>query len=76
MTRPYAIDNEAQLLLAIAALQKDPKLSERRAAALYGVKRTSIQNRRAGRLAKRDSYNGRHTLTSCESRRTQESMTG
>jgi hypothetical protein len=40
---------ESRIVLALEALKKDPKLSVRRAATIYEIPRTSLQNRRAGK---------------------------
>lgn len=57
---------EARLTLAIQALEKDAFLSERRAAAIYNVPRTSLQKRRAGSTPKRDYTPVARKLTKLE----------
>ena len=41
---------ECQINLAVEALKQDPKLSQRRAAAIYKVPQSTLSARRAGRL--------------------------
>jgi hypothetical protein len=43
------LNNERDILLALQAIQKDPKLSIRRAAAIYNIPFSILQARRAGR---------------------------
>jgi hypothetical protein len=45
-------NNEVNILLALQALQRDPKLSVRRAAALYRVSEWSIRRRQKGMLSR------------------------
>jgi hypothetical protein len=52
MTKP---SYEANILLAIQAIKRDPKLSIRAAAKLYNIPRTTLMDRRAGRTARRDT---------------------
>jgi hypothetical protein len=40
--------NEANIILALQALQKNPKLSMRRAADIYHIKWTTLRNRKNG----------------------------
>jgi len=46
--------NEAQLILALKALEKDPKLPISKAAEIYTVSYTTLYNQRAGRPARHD----------------------
>jgi len=46
--------NEARVILALEALQRDKKLSLRAAAKLYNVSTSTLGDRRAGRPARRD----------------------
>jgi hypothetical protein len=52
MNTPY---KEAQLFLALQAIEQDPKLTIRRAAAHYNVPRSTLATRRHGTLSRRDS---------------------
>src|ERR1700712_1386234 len=45
---------EARLQLALQAIKEDGNLSERRAAAVYNVTRTTLVNRRARKQSRRD----------------------
>ena len=45
---------ESQLVLALKALQTDPKLSLRKVAKIYKVPLTTLSNRRRGRQSKRE----------------------
>lgn len=58
--------NESDLVLALNALQSDPKLSIRKAAEIYKVSRATLQRRRNGRAAKRDTRPPCQKLTSYE----------
>ena len=58
--------NESDLVLALNALQSDPKLSVRKAAEIYNVSRVTLQRRRDGRAAKRDTQPPCQRLTSYE----------
>jgi hypothetical protein len=49
--------NEAKTILALQALQNDPKLSLRKAAAIYHVDRFALSRRRQGILSKRETLN-------------------
>ena len=42
------LPKESRIILALEALKKDPKLSVRKAAALYEIPETSLRHRRAG----------------------------
>jgi hypothetical protein len=53
--RQLDASKERQVNLAIEALKQDPKLSQRRAAAIYRVPQKTISDRRAGRLSRADS---------------------
>ena len=57
---------EAGIILALEALQKDPKLSVRQAASIYSVPRTTLQARRDGRTSRRDSIVNSKLLTISE----------
>jgi hypothetical protein len=50
-------------ILAIQALKSDKSLSQRRAAALYGVPQSTLSDRRAGTASRRDIHHGRSNLT-------------
>ena len=52
MTKP---SYEANILLAIQAIKRDPKLSIRAAAKLYNIPRTTLMDRRAGRTVRHDT---------------------
>jgi len=58
--------NEAQLILALKALEKDPKLPISKAAEIYTVSYTTLYNRRAGRPARRDIPANSRKLTDLE----------
>ena len=45
---------ERQINLAVEALKQDPRLSQRRAAAIYKVPQSTLSARRAGRLPRVD----------------------
>jgi hypothetical protein len=53
--RQLDASKERQVNLAIEALKQDPKLSQRRAAAIYRVPQKTISDRRAGRPSRADS---------------------
>jgi hypothetical protein len=57
---------EAQIILALEALQNDKKLSLRAAAKIYNVDHTTLSRRRAGRLARRDLPANSRKLTDLE----------
>jgi hypothetical protein len=57
---------EAQLMLAVQAIKKDPKFSIRRAALIYTVSRTTLQARLDGRDLRRDILHPRQNLTKLE----------
>ena len=58
--------NEHKVQLALAALKQDPKLSERRAAAIYSVPRTTLHARRVGRPSRDDSMANSRNITNAE----------
>ena len=58
--------NEGQLLLAIQAIQKDPKLSIRKAANIYNVSRVTIAKRLSGIPSRRDISANSRKLTDSE----------
>jgi DNA-binding transcriptional regulator YiaG len=45
---------ECQVQIALQALKQDATLSQRRAAALYNVPKTTLRNQRAGRPSQAD----------------------
>ena len=45
---------ENRMALAVQAMEQDAKLSDRRAAATYNVKRRTLRDRRAGKPSRRD----------------------
>jgi hypothetical protein len=57
---------EAQLMLAVQAIKKDPKFSIRRAALIYTVSRTTLQARLDSRDSRRDILHPRQNLTKLE----------
>jgi hypothetical protein len=58
--------NEAKIILALQALQNDPKLSLRKAAAIYHVDRFTLSRRRHGILSKRDTLTKSRLLSDQE----------
>lgn len=52
--------------LAVEALKQDPKLSVRRAAAIYTVPRTTLRDRRAGRPSRVNTMANSRNLTNSE----------
>ncbi len=54
---------ERQIQLALQALKQDANLSERRAAALYRVSRTTLHHRRARRPSRVDTIANSQNLT-------------
>jgi len=58
--------NECDLILAINALQSNPKLSVRKAAEIYNVSRATLQRRQRGQAAKCDTRPPCQKLTSYE----------
>ena len=57
---------EARVILALEAIQNAEKLSIRTAAKLYDVRRTTLQDRLAGRPARRDTPANSRNLTDLE----------
>ena len=57
---------EARVILALAALQNDKKLSLRAVAKVYNVPVTTLYDRRAGRSARRDIPANSRSLTDLE----------
>jgi hypothetical protein len=58
--------DESRVLLAIKALQKDPKLSLRAAAKIYEVNRMTLTRRRAGQSTRQDTRPNLTNLTESE----------
>ena len=58
--------SEHQLVLAVQALQKDPKLSVRKAAKIYNVPRTTLANRRDGQQTISELSTNRRKLAESE----------
>ena len=58
--------NESQITLAVQAIQKDPKLSVRRAASIFNVPRSTLFDRMKGIRAVQDTRSVRHRLTELE----------
>ena len=63
MSRP---NNEADILLALQALQNDPKLTLRRAAKIYKVGRMMLWRRQQGILSQRDTIPKSRKLSDLE----------
>ncbi|RYN85670.1 hypothetical protein AA0119_g13236 [Alternaria tenuissima] len=57
---------EDRVILAIQAIREDASLSERRAAAIYNVRRSTLHDRRAGTTSRRDSQVNSSRLTKYE----------
>ena len=57
---------EARIILALEALKSNTKLSFRAAAKLYNIQRTTLQNRHAGKLARRERPANSRKLTDLE----------
>jgi hypothetical protein len=57
---------EAQIILALKALENDKNLSIRAAAKIYGVARKTLERRRAGKPARRDTTPNSKKLTQSE----------
>jgi hypothetical protein len=57
---------ECRLNIALESLKKDPKLSIRAAAKIYNVDRTTLAQRRVGRLSRRDIQANSRKLTDLE----------
>ncbi|KFZ23570.1 hypothetical protein V502_01949, partial [Pseudogymnoascus sp. VKM F-4520 (FW-2644)] len=58
--------NEADLVLAVQAIQNNPKLSKRRAAKIYKVPESTLRARLSGRLSRRDTQPNSRIMTSLE----------
>lgn len=58
--------NESRIILAIEAIKKDPKLSVRKAASIYKVPRTTLRDRRAGLLPRRETRTNSMKMTQVE----------
>src|SRR5512140_472598 len=61
-----AIRNEAQLQLALQAMERDPKLSIRAAVKRYLVPRTTLDDRRNGMLPRAETVPNSRNLTPLE----------
>ena len=59
-------NKEGQLILAIQAIQNNPNLSARSAAAIYSVNRATLANRMKGMTSRRDSTPNSRNLTELE----------
>ena len=57
---------EARVILAAKAIKSNASMSLRRAAATYGVSRSTLTNRRAGMTSRRDIRPNRSNLTKAE----------
>ena len=57
---------ENQIIIALEVMKRDPSLGVRRAAALYGVPRTTLTRRQSGTLSRRDSPPNSKKLTKTE----------
>jgi hypothetical protein len=60
------LNNERDILLILQAIQKDPKFSIRRAAAIYNIPFSILQARRAGRISRRDNIPNSRIITDLE----------
>lgn len=58
--------NEADLVLAVQAIQNNPKLSKRRAAKTYEVPESTLRARLSGRLSRRDTQPNSRIMTNLE----------
>ena len=58
--------NEARILLALQALQNNPKLSIRRAATIYSVGFSTLRDRKNGIQSRRDSIPNSRKLSDLE----------
>ena len=63
---PKSTLKEAQVQLALQALQQDATLSLQRAAAIYSVSQSTLSDRRAGRPSRRDTTPNSRKLTQSE----------
>ena len=61
-----SIPVEAKVILALEALENDPKLSLKAAARLYSVPYTTLHRRRASKPTRRDIPANSHNLTDLE----------
>jgi hypothetical protein len=61
-----SVQKEVQLLLALQAIKKDPKLSIRQAANIYTIPRLTLATRINGTRARRDIVHSRQKLTKLE----------
>jgi hypothetical protein len=61
-----SFSTEARLVLALEALNKDPKLTQRRAAKIYNVPRTTLNRRRVGTASRHDTSINSKKLTDLE----------
>jgi DDE superfamily endonuclease len=57
---------ESRIILAIQALKQDPKLSVRRATEIYKVPRSTLRDRRVGRVVRREMSTNSKALTDLE----------
>jgi hypothetical protein len=57
---------EANIIMAIQAMKRDPTLSSQRAATIYAVPETTLRRRTKGQPARREIRNGMLKLTSTE----------
>jgi len=57
---------EANIILAIKAIHRDPKILIRQAAKIYEVSKTTLRTRLHGRTPKLEKQNTQHILTSSE----------
>ena len=60
------LSKEARITLTLQALEKDPKLSIRKAAAIYSAPATTVRDRRDGKISRRDSTPNSRVLTDSE----------
>ena len=51
-----SLSYEERVFLALDKIRCDPKISERRAAVMYNVKRTTLRDRRDGKSSRRDTH--------------------
>ena len=58
--------NESQMLLALQSIRKDPEVSLRAAARIYGVCRMKLARRQKGMLSRRDTTPKSRNLTNLE----------
>ena len=55
---------EANIILAIEAIHRDPRISIQQAAKIYKVSKTTLHTQLRGRAATHEKRNARHILTS------------